>query len=79
MIRLATSDESDFIINNFSKRSNEILDSNFIEEEYQKFASNKLDSYLRALSGYGKWKSRIDRKLLNGLLLKKMYNKDKML
>jgi len=78
-IRLATSQVAEDILAKFKQRSNEILQEGFIEEQYRKFAQDNMQNYLRSFSGFGKWLSRIDRRLLNGMLLKRKYNKNQLL
>lgn len=78
-VRLATGNAAEEILNAFKKRSNEILEEGFIEQRYQEFAKTNIQTYLRRLSGFGKWLSRFDRRLLNGILLKRKYNKQQLL
>ena len=78
-IRLATGMVAEEILSGFGSRSKEILDEGFIEKNYMKFADENVKSYLAKLSGFGKWKSRIDRRLLNNMLLKQKYNSKKLL
>lgn len=78
-VRLATGQVSEEILLEFNKRSEKILQDNFIEKKYQEFAQENIVSYLRNLAGFGKWMSRIDRKLFNGMLLKRKYNKEQLL
>lgn len=78
-VRLATGSLKDEILGSFHQRSQEILQDGFIELKYQDFTSSYLQSYLRKFSGFGKWTSIIDRKLLNGLLLKLKYGKNDLL
>ena len=67
------------VLVSFRKRSDEILKEGFIEQQYRQFAQKNRDSYLRRFSGFGKWLSRIDRRLLNGMLVRKKYNKKQLL
>lgn len=78
-VRLATGQVKEDILTGFNRRSREILQGKFIEERYSEFAKENLQSYLRLLSGTGKWMSRLDRKLLNGRVLKRKYNQKKLL
>ena len=76
---LATGQAAEEILLGFEHRSKEILKEDFVEQKYREFAAKSIEMYLRNFAGYGKWISRIDRKLLNGLLLKRKYNKKKLL
>jgi poly-gamma-glutamate synthesis protein (capsule biosynthesis protein) len=78
-VRLATGQAAEDILQAFQQRSDEILQDNFVEQQYQKFAQENIQSYLRRFFGFGKWLSRIDRRLLNGMLLKRKYNKKQLL
>jgi poly-gamma-glutamate synthesis protein (capsule biosynthesis protein) len=78
-VRLAEGQVAENILESFQQRSREILQPSFVEQQYQKFAQENIDSYLRRFSGFGKWLSRIDRYLLKGILLKKKYNKKQLL
>ena len=79
VIRLATGEEAQAILSDFKNRSNKILNENFIEKKYQEFSIENIQFYLRHFSGLGKWISRFDNRLLNGMILKKKYNKAKLL
>lgn len=79
VVRLAKSDKAKEILDLFYRRSEEILQSEFIEKQYEKFAEESIDSYLRGLSGLGKWTSRLDRHLLRGYLMKHKYNQKQLL
>ena len=76
---LAIGQAKEEIMNKFNYRSKEIKEEGFIEQKYQEFAEESLESYLRKFSGFGKWISRIDRYLLKGRLLKNKYNKKQLL
>lgn len=77
-IELAAGDVGNKILNGFYSRSKEILRPGFVEKKYREYASQNLPKYLRHFSGFGKWVSRIDRRILNGWLLNKIYNKNKL-
>ena len=47
--------------------------------QYREYAEENIDNYLRKFAGFGRWLSRIDRYIFRGLLLKTIYNKEKML
>ena len=55
------------------------MKDNFIESNYQKYSNENIESYLRKFSGFAKWVSRLDRKILKGTLLRSKYNKTKLL
>lgn len=77
--RLADGQAKEDILDAFQLRSKEILQEGFVETRYQEFARANLSSYLRRLSGDGKWMSPIDRILFKNQLLKRRYNKRKLL
>lgn len=79
VIRLAKGDLSQKILESFYKRSKNILEEGYIEEQYREFAQKNIENYLRHLSGFNKWTSRIDRYLLKSLLVKRKYNKKQLL
>lgn len=56
----------------FHKQYKNILEG-YIEEQYIEFAQKNLENYLRHFSGFSKWTSRIDRYLLQSLLVKRKY------
>lgn len=76
-VRLAADAEN--ILTAFHKRSNEILKQGFIEQQYKQFAQDNFLLYKRKLSGHGKWLSRVDNRLLKGMIAKRKYNKIQML
>lgn len=78
-IRLAKSEEKNEILGNFKKRSEEILKEGFTERKYEDFAKQSIDNYLRKFLGFGKWKSRIDRRILKGSLLRKKISREYLL
>lgn len=78
-ISLAVGKVGEDILKDFYRRSNEILQTNFIQKKYLKLAEEVAEVYLRKLSGFGKWTSRVDRYLLRGALLKRKYKKSDLL
>lgn len=78
-IQLASKIESEKILSDFYERSQEILQEGFIKIKYEQFAAKNIDNYLRKFSGFGRYISYADRKLLKGLLVKMKYNKNKLL
>jgi poly-gamma-glutamate synthesis protein (capsule biosynthesis protein) len=78
-VRLAIGEKADEILSEFKYRSNEILQEEFIEKEYHKFASENSLSYLRSFAGFGKWISRLDRYLLNGMITRNRYKRYQLL
>lgn len=78
-IRLASGSVKDKILSEFYARSKQIQDENFIHKKYEEFAALNLNKYLRTFAGYGIWLSRIDRKLLNNFLIRKLYKKKTLL
>jgi len=78
-VRLPGAEDAARIMEEFTRRSGEILEEGFVERQYEKVASESLESYLRGFSGSGKWQSRFDRYLLKGSLLKHKYDKNRLL
>jgi poly-gamma-glutamate capsule biosynthesis protein CapA/YwtB (metallophosphatase superfamily) len=78
-VRLATGQEAKEILSAFHHRSDEILINGFVEQQYKSFAQDQITYYLRNFSGLGKWINRIDRRIFNNFLIKKKYNKEKLL
>jgi len=77
-VRLAEGQVYEKILSSFRKRSLAILKKGFIEQQYSKLALKNLDSYLQRFSGFSKWLSHIDRRLLNGMFMNKKYNKKQL-
>ena len=77
--RLADTHESTSILNDFSKRSEEIKEKGFVSRKYLEYADTQLDNYLRSLSGLNKWVYRFDKYICRGLLFKKMFNEKRLL
>jgi len=73
-VELADIDEADEVLVAFNKRSEQILQKDFIENEYQIFAKSRETTYLNALCG-----NHITLKILNKIfrnkLSKKLYSK----
>lgn len=78
-IRLANGNEAVEIINAFYKRSNDIVQEGFIEEQYLKFAKKNQLFYLRKLAGFGRLLSSLDVRMLNGFITKHWYSKAQLL
>ncbi|WP_418792201.1 CapA family protein [Phosphitispora sp. TUW77] len=78
-IRLAEKPEAENILQLFQQRSSEILAAGFVDRKYKQFASENHLQYLRSFAGFGKWLLRLDRRLLNGWLIRKKYNKKQLL
>ncbi|HOP51213.1 MAG TPA: CapA family protein [Ignavibacteriales bacterium] len=78
-VRLATNQRATEILGDFYKRSSDILKKDFVEQQYLQFAKKNINSYLYKLSGFNKLLSGIDRKLLNGMIIRKIFNKEKLL
>jgi len=71
--------EKDQLLEEFEQRSKKVVDSQFVKEKYKEFARTNFQSYLRNLSPFGKWFSRIDRIIFKGALINKVYNQKKLL
>jgi poly-gamma-glutamate synthesis protein (capsule biosynthesis protein) len=78
-VRLADGNTTEDLLVAFHQRSREILKPGFVEQRYRQFATDNYLSYVRQFSAFGKWLSRIDRWLLNGMLAKRKYNKSQSL
>lgn len=78
-VKLAGGDTKKTLLSEFYSRSEKILDENFIKKEYEELAKKNREKYLRSFSGFGKWFGRVDRILLNGILVKQLYSKRKKL
>lgn len=76
---LADNQTAKEVLVSFHKRSDEILKEGFIEQQYRKFALKNRNTYLRRFSGFSKWLSFIDQKLLKGFLVRHKYNKMQLL
>lgn len=79
--RIATPSKelSNNILNEFYRRSKEIQKEGFLNQQYTRFAEREINGYLTIVGGMNKWVSRIDRKLLGGRILKKQYNRKRLL
>lgn len=77
-IRLANDIESVEILQNFNKRSLQIKDDNFINEEYKKFSREYKSFYLSNLGGYNRVLKKINN-ILKGKLTKIKYTENKLL
>lgn len=74
-IQLAEESIGAKILEDFHKRSIEILADGVVEAKYSAFAKEMVAMYLSYLAGYGKWRYRIHRYLFRGKLLKFRYSK----
>lgn len=78
-VRLANDSESKIILENFNKRSTEIIDKKFVENNYRKFASESLGNYIAASKGKT-FIGKVINKLTKGWYYKskaKRFNKNK--
>lgn len=78
-VRLANRSKVNEILYKFQKRSEEILVPGFVKRNYQDFARESLDRYLRQFAGWGRWISALDGKVLGGRLLRMKYKGRKLL
>lgn len=76
-VRLAAPASAEQILKDFKKRSQEILQSDFIKNAYQEYANTMCNYYLQAGSGYfgRNFIMRLANKLSGHRLLKKFYSK----
>ncbi|NLD47236.1 MAG: CapA family protein [Clostridiaceae bacterium] len=72
-IRLADKQHSEEILRDFYKRSDQILNENFIQQEYDKFAAEMLEGYLKAFHG-NNLLFRVLNKLCRHKLITKLYS-----
>ena len=77
-IRLANDNEKKIIIDGLNKRSEDIMKSEFINNEYKKLAQNYYSNYLTTFAGWGKLMKIINHKIGNKLIYSK-YNQKKLL
>ncbi|MDF2677796.1 MAG: putative poly-gamma-glutamate synthesis protein, partial [Bacillota bacterium] len=77
-VRMAKDTEKENILNSFYERSEEILEEGLIEQKYEEFALININYYLSKFSGILKLFSYLERKLFNGWILNKKYNKRKL-
>jgi len=78
-VRLANTSKANEILSKLQKRSEEILVPGFVQRNYQDFARESLDRYLRQFAGWGRWISALDRIILGGRLLRKKYDETRLL
>jgi len=76
-IRLADSNTKNIILSQFIERSEKIKNIENLYNYYDKFSYNNIYDYLRYFKGFGKWMSRIDRKIFRNYLIKFFYRKSK--
>lgn len=79
VISIASIEEAKKILDEFNNRSKEILKDGFVQEKYESFAKDYLFNYIRAFSGQGIWKARIDKYIFNGKLIKRFLKKNNLL
>ncbi len=78
-VRLADKQEAKDILFSYQQRSMDIVKAGFIEQKYEQFAVENYLLYMRCFAGFGKWLSRLDRRLFNGWLTRNKYNKKQFL
>ena len=79
VIRMADQNKSQEILNGFYERSEDILQENFIVEQYKIFAKTVIYNYLYGISGLSKIFIRMDQCLFNSFFVKILYRKRKLL
>lgn len=72
-IRKANLKEEKEIVDSFEKRSLDIKNEGFIEEEYRKFSKEYIWNYLYSICGFPRILRRIDNKVLDKKVLKYIY------
>jgi hypothetical protein len=78
-VRLASGQEAENILSGFRKRSEEILEPGFIDQNFNKHAAEYFDFYLRSLSGWSRKLNFFDRRFLKGRLIGKFFSQSKLL
>ncbi|WP_288304943.1 CapA family protein [uncultured Fusobacterium sp.] len=72
-IRLANDIEKTSILNAFRERSTSISDNNFVKDKYSEFSKSHIFNYLRDVSGFPKFITRIDKYLFKSFFIKRIY------
>lgn len=78
-VRLANKQKAEDILLQYHQRSSDILKAGFIEKKFEQFAAENILFYIRHFAGFGKWLSRLDRRLFNGWLTRNKFNKEQSL
>ena len=73
-IKLAQGQEAEDVFSGFMRRSEEMMESGFIERKYSELAEENIAMYLRFLSGFGRLFSALDRMVFNGRLARRKYS-----
>lgn len=76
-VTMPAQNESEKILAEFQKRSENILKKGFIESEYEKYCISNGLFYLGALAGFGRITRKLDR-MLNGSITRLIYSPEKM-
>lgn len=79
VVSLAMGEDKKKILEEFNNRSKEILEENFIENNYKEFSMEMLDGYLYNFCGMNKWLRRIDKYIFKKYFFKKIYNAKKLI
>jgi hypothetical protein len=66
------------ILDEFHARSSKLADAEFLAAEWKRFCLSMRGPYLHCLRGSGRIFSGVDRKILGGRLLKRIYNKRRL-
>jgi poly-gamma-glutamate synthesis protein (capsule biosynthesis protein) len=78
-IQILEGQEKDNVLTSFYNRSKKIKDREFVKSNYSEFAYKQANNYLRNLSFFGKWLSRIDRIIFNNFFLNRLFTEKNML
>jgi len=78
-VHLANNSQYHVIMDNFNNRSEKIKDADFVKNKYEEYAEKKFHSYIRNIAGFRKWRSRLDRHVLDNSLADKKYTKYELL
>ena len=77
-VELAVGVDGETILKEFHARSSKVNDPEFISSEWEKFCMKIAPEYLHAFHGSGRIFRGVDRKLVNGDIIKTFYNKRKL-
>ncbi|MBC7364851.1 MAG: CapA family protein [Candidatus Aminicenantes bacterium] len=77
-VRSASENENETILRSLKERSEKMLLPGYLKEEYKKYSKKNLKDYLYMISGLPKIVCRVDKYILNGFLIKMLYDKRRL-